>query len=157
MARTAWIDNGMNGHPLAATYSQNLVEHEVGVDNNETGTPSALGAYISSSEFDIGDGHNFGFIWRAVPDLTFRGSTAGTTPEVTITVYPMLNSGSGTAAAVSAGVVQGASYVVTEEFTGQVGMRVRGRQMIFKIGSNKVGTAWQLGATRLDVRQDGRR
>jgi len=157
MARTAWIDNGMNGRPLAATYSHNLVEHEVGVDDVETATPAALNAYISSSEFDIGDGHNFGFIWRAVPDLTFRGATEGTNPEVTLTIYPMLNSGSGTAAAVSAGVVKGASYIVPEEFTGQVGMRVRGRQMVFKIGANKVGTAWQLGATRLDVRQDGRR
>ena len=129
----------------------------MGVDDNETGTPAPIHAYISSSEFDIGDGHHFGFIWRAVPDLTFRGSTAGANPEVTITIYPMLNSGSGTAEAVSAGVAKGAAYVVTEEFTGQVGMRVRGRQMIFKIESNKVGTAWQLGATRLDVRQDGRR
>jgi hypothetical protein len=92
-----------------------------------------------------------------VPDLTFRGSTAGADPEVTLTIYPMLNSGSGTAAAVAAGVAKGASYVVTEEFTGQVGMRVRGRQMIFKIESDKLGTAWQLGATRLDTRPDGRR
>jgi hypothetical protein len=71
----------------------------------------------------------------------------------------MQNSGSGTGTPVAANVdkLSGAQYVITEGFTGQVYTRVRGRQMILKIGSNQLGTTWQLGATRIDIRQDGRR
>jgi hypothetical protein len=76
-----------------------------------------------------------------------------------MTIYPMQNSGSGTGVAVAAGVSQltGAQYTITEGFTGQVNTRVRGRQLILKIGSNKIGTTWQLGATRMDIKADGRR
>jgi hypothetical protein len=54
-------------------------------------------------------------------------------------------------------VVRGSTYVITEEFTGQIYTRVRGRQLIFKIDSNQLGTTWQLGAPRIDIRPDGRR
>jgi hypothetical protein len=160
LARTAWLDSGLLPYPIAATYSSILVSHENGVNNNETGTPVAIDANISSSEFDIGDGHNFGFVWRVLPDLTFAGSSnspTGTSPTVTMTLYPLRNSGSGAGNAASAGVVKGATYDITEEFTGQVYTRVRGRQMIFKIESNQVNTTWQLGAPRIDIRPDGRR
>jgi hypothetical protein len=135
------------------------MNHEYGVDNNETGTVQAISAYISSSEFDIDDGDKFGFIWRMLPDLTFSGTTSGSTGQVTMTIYPMQNSGSGTGVAVAAGVTQltGAQYTITEGFTGQVNTRVRGRQLILKISSNKIGTTWQLGATRMDIKADGRR
>jgi hypothetical protein len=156
MARTAWLDSGLRDFPLAATYSQNLVNHEEGLDNNETGTPTAINAYISSSEFDIGDGHNFGFVWRILPDLTFENSTANT-PTVNMTLYGLYNSGSGSVDNAGQAVVKGSTYVITEEFTGQIYTRVRGRQMIFKIDSNQLGTAWQLGAPRIDIRPDGRR
>jgi hypothetical protein len=55
MGRTAWLDSGIRDYPLAATYSYNLVNHESGIDDNETGTPAPILANISSSEFDIGD------------------------------------------------------------------------------------------------------
>ena len=160
LARTAWLDSGLLSYPIAATYSSTLLQHEDGVNNNETGTPVAIDANISSSEFDIGDGHNFGFVWRVLPDLTFAGSSnspTGTAPTVTMTLYPLRNSGSGAGNAASAGVVKGATYDITEEFTGQVYTRVRGRQMIFKMSSNQVNTTWQLGAPRIDIRPDGRR
>jgi hypothetical protein len=159
MARTAWLDSGLRDYPIAAGYNYNIVNHEYGVDNNETGTVQAISAYISSSEFDIDDGDKFGFIWRMLPDLTFSGTTSGTTGQVTMTIYPMQNSGSGTGVAVAAGVTQltGAQYTITEGFTGQVNTRVRGRQLILKISSNKIGTTWQLGATRMDIKADGRR
>ena len=159
MARTAWLDSGLRDYPLAATYSYNLVNHEQGLNDNETGTEAAINAYISSSEFDIGDGHNFGFIWRVLPDLTFENSenNGATPPQVTMTLYGLANSGSGAISNVSQPVSQGASYVITEEFTGQIYTRVRGRQLIFKIGSNQINTAWQLGAPRIDIRPDGRR
>jgi hypothetical protein len=163
MARTAWLDSGLLDYPIAATYGIDgegrLVNHESGVDDAETITPLPIYAYISSAEFDIGDGHNFGFIWRMLPDLSFSGSSEDTTAQLTLTVYPMQNSGSGTSTPVAANVDQltGLSYTITEGFTGQVNTRIRGRQLILKAESNTLGTAWQLGATRIDIRPDGRR
>lgn len=159
LARTAWIDSGLRSYPVGATYSSNLVNHEEGLNNNETATETAINAYISSSEFDIGDGHNFGFIWRVLPDLTFENSSndGATPPQVAMTLYGLSNSGSGSISNVSQPVSQGASYVITEEFTGQIYTRVRGRQLIFKISSNQINTSWQLGAPRIDIRPDGRR
>jgi len=162
MARTAWLDSGLRDYPLAATYSYNLVNHEQGNDDNETGTAVAIAASIGSSEFDIDDGHNFGFIWRVLPDLTFRNSTGALAPQCTMTLIPYQNSGSGpndplsTANTSSALIARTASAPV-EEFTGQVYIRVRGRQLIFQIESNRLGTAWQLGAPRIDIKSDGRR
>jgi hypothetical protein len=156
MGRTAWLDSGLQPFPLAATYSNRLVNQEDGIDDQETNTPVAIDAYISSSEFDIGDGHNFGFVYRIIPDLTFAGSTADAA-QVTMTLYPLQNSGSGASYSGSAPVTRSTTYSITEEFTGQIYTRVRGRQMIFKIESNTVGTNWQLGAPRIDIRPDGRR
>lgn len=162
MGRTAWLDSGLRDYPLAATYSNNLVNHEQGNDDNETGTPVAIEASIGSSEFDIDDGHNFGFIWRVIPDLTFRNSTGELTPQCTMTLIPLVNSGSGftdprSTAGTSSASIQRIASAPVEEFTGQLYMRVRGRQIIFKVESNRLGTAWQLGAPRIDIRSDGRR
>jgi hypothetical protein len=160
MARSAWLDSGLLPLPIAATYDSELVQHEDGVDAYVLGVKTALPAYISSSEFDIGDGHNFGYVWRIVPDLTFENSVstpAGDPAAVTMTLYPMQNSGSGTGNLASAGVTKGSNYVITEEYTGIVYTRARGRQMIFKIASTQIGTAWQLGAPRIDIKADGRR
>ena len=49
------------------------------------------------------------------------------------------------------------AVVPVEQFTGQVYVRVRGRQMSIKIESSDLGVTWQLGAPRIDVRLDGRR
>ena len=160
LARTAWLDSGLQPSPLAATYTYNLVNQEQGLDDKETATTTAINAYISSSEFDIGDGHNFGFVWRVLPDLTFEDSVnspTGVLPTVTMTLYGLANSGSGQTSTAAQPVVKGNTYVLTEEFTGQIFTRMRGRQMIFKIGSNQLNTAWQLGAPRIDIRPDGRR
>ena len=157
MSRTAWLDSGLLPYPVAADYNNRLLNHEVGVDDVATGTPQPIEAYISSSEFDINDGHNLGFVWRVLPDLTFDGSTDGTTPEVDLTLYPMVNSGSGVGYPGVDNVRKKATYNVTEEFSGQVYTRVRGRQLIFKISSNKLGTTWQLGAPRIDIKPDGRK
>jgi len=157
LGRTAWLDVGLLNYPLAATYLNNLVNHEDGVDDNATDMPAPIVATISSSEFDIGDGHSFGFVWRVLPDLTFDGSAASPTPQVTMTLQGLTNSGSGVLDSAGQNVVKGSSYAITEEFTGQIYTRVRGRQMIFKIDSNQVGTTWQLGAPRIDIRPDGRR
>jgi hypothetical protein len=161
MARSAWLDSGLRNYPLGATYINNLVNHELGVDDNSTATTTAIPALISSSEFDIDDGHNFGFIWRVLPDLTFRGSTSGT-PQCTMTLIPFENSGSGatdprSTAGTSNASIQRIATAPIEEFTGQVYIRVRGRQLIFQMESTQVGTTWQLGAPRIDIKTDGRR
>jgi hypothetical protein len=160
MGRTAWLDSGIRDFPLAATYSYNLVDHESGLNDNETATTVAIAANISSSEFDIQDGHNFGFVWRVLPDLTFETSSNSPTaqpPAVTMTLFGLSNSGSGVTSSAGAPVAKGATYVITEEFTGQIYTRMRGRQLIFKIESNQINTTWQIGAPRIDIRPDGRR
>ena len=159
--RSAWIDSGLLSYPLAATYINNLVYHENGLDDNSTAVTAPIDAYIGSSEFDIGDGHNFGFVWRLLPDVTFNGSTASA-PQVTMTLNPMVNSGSGynnpesTANSQSAAIVRGVTVPI-EQFTGQVNIRVRGRQMTFKVESIGLGVQWQLGSPRIDMKPDGRR
>jgi len=161
LGRTAWLDSGLRNHPLAATYSYNLVDHEQGNDDNVSGTPVAISSIIGSAEFDIDDGDHFGFVWRMLPDITFRGSDAAS-PQVTMTLIPMQNSGSGYNNPISVGgnsnaTVTRTSTSVIEQFTGQVYVRVRGRQMIIQVESNQLGCAWQLGSPRIDIKQDGRR
>jgi len=157
MARTAWLDTTLQTNPIAATYNGYLLNQESGVDDNELGTPAPIDAYISSSEFDVGDGDHFVFIDRILPDLTFSGSTSGTNPITTMTLYALTDSGSGATQTYSNNVAYSAAYNITEEFTGQVYTRIRGRQMILKMESNKIGTTWQLGAPRFNIRPDGRR
>ena len=161
MARTAWLDSGLRDYPMGATYDYNLVNHEIGVDDNTTGTTLPIEAYITSAEFDLEDGDRFGFIWRVVPDITFRGSTAAS-PQVTMYIKPMQNSGSGYNNPQSVGGDASASITRTatlpiEEFTGQIYTRVRGRQISMEVRSTAAGVTWQLGSPRIDIRQDGRR
>ena len=161
LARTAWSDTGLRDYPIGATYSNNLVYHELGVDDDETGTPAAINAYITSSEFDLDDGHKFAFIWRVLPDITFDGSTAES-PQATLTLLPLAGSGSGYNSPASeggtnaAGITRSATVPV-EAYTNQLNVRVRGRQLSMKIASDQLGVQWQLGAPRLDMRPDGRR
>ena len=165
MERTAWLDSGLQPYPIAAKYTSStatgvMLNHETGLNDNTNGTAVAIDAYISSSEFDIGDGHNFGFVWRVLPDLTFENAEstpAGALPTVSMTLYGLANSGSGVISTASQPVAKSNTYVITEQFTGQIFTRMRGRQMIFKISSNQVNTCWQLGAPRIDIRPDGRR
>jgi len=119
-------------------------------------------AYIETAEWDVGDGDSFTFIRRVLPDVTFRASTGASTPQLTMTIKPMQNSGSGFNSPQSLGGSSSASVVriaqaPIEEFTGQVFIRVRGRQFILRYESEQLGTAWQAGATRVDVKPDGRR
>jgi len=161
LARTAWLDSGLQPFPIAATYTLNLVQHENGTNDNETGTPTAINAYIGSSEFDIDDGHNFGFIWRMLPDITFDGSSASS-PQATFTLKPMKGSGSGFTTPESVGGSSSATVTRTatvpiEAFTNIVYTRVRARQLVFRVESSDLNTTWQLGAPRIDIRPDGRR
>ena len=161
MGRTAWLDSGLQTGPIAATYVNNLVNHEVGNDDNINGTPAAMESFITSAEFDLDDGHKFSFVWRMLPDVTFRGSAA-TNPSIVMSLLPLKNSGSGYTNPASVGLTNTASVTRTvdvpvEQFTGQVYTRIRARQMAMRISSTGLGVAWQLGAPRLDLRPDGMR
>lgn len=167
--RTAWLDSPLRSEPMGAigyvssgAYTNGaVVYHETTVDNNETNTPVAIDAYVQSSDFDIGDGHNFGFVWRLIPDITFDGSSSAT-PTAYFTVRPRQNPGANYGDSDNPAVASAQSYASTttynvQQFTQQVFVRVRGRQMAFKISSSDLGTQWQLGSPRIDVRPDGRR
>jgi len=164
LSRTYWLDSALQQGPIAAFGTENsgtLITHEVGVDDASTDTPRAINAFIQSSDFDIGDGHNFGFVWRLLPDINFNGSNVNQ-PSVTMTLRPRQNSGAAYGAADNPAVKSSDDYSLArqypiQEFTGQVYTRLRARQMAFRIESNTLGVTWQLGTPRIDIKQDGRR
>lgn len=161
MARTFWLDSPLRSVPMSAGYNGQLIYQETGTDDGTTNPATAITAYVQSSDFDIGDGHNFGLVTRIIPDVTFDGSTVNN-PSVDFTVrprqFPGTNYGSSDAPTVtSAQNYQNQRYYTVQQFTEQVFVRVRGRQMAFKISSNDLGVAWQLGTPRIDTRPDGRR
>jgi hypothetical protein len=161
MARTAWLDSGIRQYPMAADYNSRMLFHESAVDDVSGIEPVPINAYVQSSDFDIGDGHNFGFVWRILPDINFTGSNVNQ-PSVTMTVKPRQNSGAPYGAANNPGVISSDNYSSTnvyniQEFTGQVYTRLRGRQLAFRVESTTLGVAWQLGSPRIDIRNDGRR
>ena len=161
LARTAWLDTPLRDYPTATTYGNQLVYHENGVDDGTTNPPSAILTYIQSADFDIGDGHNYGFVWRMVPDITFDGSYVNN-PQVTFTMRPRQNPGSnygtaGTPTVTSTQNYQSQRNYTVQQFTEIIYTRIRGRQMAFKISSDGLGVQWQLGVPSVDVRPDGRR
>lgn len=161
MSRSAWLDSGIRQFPMAADYNNRILFHESSVDDNAGDTTLPITAYVQSSDFDIGDGHNFGFVWRILPDVNFNGSNVNE-PSVTMTVKPRVNSGSPYGEANSPLVRSADNYSTgqvynVQEFTGQVYTRIRGRQMAFRIESTDLGVSWQLGMPRIDIRPDGRR
>ena len=163
--RSAWLDSPLREYPMAATYKHTIVYHEDGNDDVEiNGTSLPINSYIQSSDFDIGDGHNFGFVWRIIPDLTFDGSNnpAPEKPSAVFTVKPRAAPGAPYGVADAPTVTSTQSYATqrnytVQEFTQIVYTRLRGRQMAFKISSDTLGTQWQLGVPRIDIRSDGRR
>jgi hypothetical protein len=161
MARTAWLDSPLRTVPMGAGYNGQLLYHETGNDDGTTSPASPIVSYCQSSDFDIGDGHNFGLVTRIIPDVTFDGSDVAS-PTVTFGVRPRQAPGANYGTSDSPDVVSTNSYISqryynVQQFTEYVYVRVRGRQMAFRVGSDDLGTAWQLGMPRLDVRPDGRR
>ena len=161
LARTAWLDSPLRDTPMATGYGGNLVYHEQGNDDGTTNPPSPIYSYVRSSDFDIGDGHNFGLVWRIIPDVTFDGSTVNT-PTVNFTVLPRQNPGANYGTSNNPDVSSTQNYATqrtynVQQFTEYAYVRIRGRQMAFQVSSADLGVSWQLGAPRLDVRPDGRR
>jgi hypothetical protein len=168
MARTAWLQTNIQSNPVAADYNSRLLYHESGVDDVSTSSPQPIYAYIQSSDFgvqaqDSSAGQHYGFVWRMLPDVNFNGSNVAN-PQVTIQLLPRQNSGTAYGTSDLNPVISTQTYAsptpqeyTIQQFTGQVYTRLRGRQMSFKIYSNTLGVAWQLGTPRFDVKPDGKR
>ena len=149
LSRTAWLDSGVESYPQA-TASNSLFQHEVGFDDD--GSPMT-GVFIESSDFDIGDGNNFQFIRRILPDVRFLQDPNN--GSVNLIIKTRNNNGSSLS-------TKSTSEVKSD--TGQLHIRARGRQAVLRLESNddaandgNLSVGWRLGATRLDVKQDGRR
>jgi hypothetical protein len=162
--RTAWSDSAIRVLPQATTSGNLLVDHESGADDGTTNPPSAISSFIQSSDFDIDDGHNYGFVWRMIPDITFDGSTtpAPDLPSVNFQLRPRQNPGANYGTSNTPLVESKDNYAIknyynVQQFTEIVYTRVRGRQMAFKILSEDLGVQWQLGVPRIDIRPDGKR
>jgi hypothetical protein len=161
LARTAWLDSPLRSSPMATGYNGQLIYHESGVDDGTVNPPIAIDSFCQTADFNIGDGHNYGFGYRMIPDVTFNGSTVNN-PAVTLTLRPRQNPGSNYSTSATPTVTSTQNYTSTrdyevQQFTEIVYVRVRGRQMAFKISSNTLGVQWQLGVPALDIRPDGRR
>ena len=155
LARSAWIDRGVEQNPIAAGLDGYLYTHENGFDDGSQNPATAISAYIESSQFDIGDGNNFSFVSRIIPDVTFRDSTVSS-PSVTFTMKAR-NFPGGNYLQEDDSTVTKTATVPVEQFTNQAFVRLRGRSMALRVASNETGMTWRLGSPRMDVRQDGRR
>lgn len=152
--RTSWLDSHIQGTPWA-TYNGMLVQHESGTDDGSVNPPAAIPAYIESADFDIGEGDKFSAVKRVIPDVDFIGSTT-TTPSVIMTVSTRNFPGQGIFLNDTPTNISG-SKVTTQvyDYTNQIFVRLRGRQVAFRISSNETGVKWQLGTPRLDIQPDG--
>jgi len=155
LARTVWIDRGINSQPIAAGTDNYLYNQELGLDDGSTAPYSAITSYITSSQLDLGDGESFAFIRRIIPDVTFDGSTSDS-PAANF-IIKTRNFPGGTYNATSTNAVTRSATVPVEQYTTQAHVRLRGRSFTFELQSTIAETQWRLGAPRVEVRPDGRR
>jgi hypothetical protein len=161
MARTAWLDFGVNGLPIATGEDHVLYNHEVGYDDGSTNPASPITAYIESSPFEIGDGDSFAFVRQIFPDLTFDNSTVSQ-PTATFTITGYNYPGSAATAGPPTGFNPDTAPITSIEnemnqFTQQLSLRLRARSVSMKLSSDGTGVSWRLGVPRFELRTDGRR
>ena len=166
--RTAWVDAGVTDFPIAVDDGW-VYAHEKGNDDGQPlgAAPQPITSYIESADMDIGDGDKFILINRVIPDVNFTDSDttnsvtgAALTPEVDITVGVRKFPGALPATSDVRGTSNTKPVVTSatiDQYTNQVFLRARGRQMNFKIASDGIGVQWQLGYPRVDGREDGKR
>jgi len=154
LARSAWLDRGVNNDPISAGENGYLYLQEVGYDDGSTTPASAITAYIESSQVSIGDGDRFVFMRRVLPDLTFDGST-NDSPSAKF-IFQARNFPGGNYLQSNTNAITRTATAPVEQFTDQVHLRLRGRSFALKVQSTTTGTSWRLGTPRVDIRQDGR-
>ncbi len=155
IVRTAWIDRGIEDYPRAASTDGYIYFHELGQDDGSVNPFAPISAYIESAPFEIGEGEQFGFAWRMIPDVTFRDSS-NANPSVNFVLKTQDYSGGNFKQSSNNNTVRTATLPI-EQFTDQTYFRLRGRMMSLRVESTAVGVAWRLGVPRIDVRTDGRR
>ena len=157
LARTAWIDRGINAFPIAAGLDGYLYEHEVGNDDGSTMPVSPISAYIEASPIDIQDGDSYAFVRRLIPDMTFAGTDSGAGDVSVDMILKAQNfPGSNFSYSNSSSVTRSATVPV-EQYTDQAHVRLRGRSIALRVESDTVGVRWRVGMPRIDIRPDGRR
>jgi hypothetical protein len=155
LERTAWMDRGVNAFPIAAGRDGYLYEHENGLNDGSVSPSRAIEGYIQSSPLDIGEGDQFAFITRMIPDVGFRNSTASI-PQVQLTLS-VRNFSDGTYFDSTTQDFVKTQSAPVDQRTEQMFFRLRGRQMSFRISSDERNVTWRLGSPRVDMRTDGRR
>ena len=153
--RTVWLDRGVNSDPIAAGSDHYLYLQEIGFDDGSTSPASAISSYIESSQMDLGEGEQFVFMKRLIPDMTFRDSS-NPTPSAVMTLK-VRNFPGGNYTNTNNGSVAKTASVPVEQFTDQIFVRLRGRSFAFRIETDDTGVGWRLGSPRVEVRPDGRR
>jgi hypothetical protein len=169
LSRTAWVDSSTFNNPIGASNGW-VYQHENGTDDGQPNgaSPLPMNTFIQSADVDIDDGDKYMLIRRVIPDINFRGSEttnpvtgAPLTAQATITVGVRNFPGAANSTTNQEGQTTSDDIITTtatvDQYTNQVFIRARGRQMNFRIGSNDVGTQWQLGMPRVDARPDGMR
>ena len=151
LARDVWLDRGLRRNPLAGGGGY-IYNQETGFDDDG----SAMSSFIESAPIDMGDGDKFSFIKRIIPDITFNGSTALSSPSATFTIkarnFPGANFND-----TQTGTTSRTSTSPVEAFTEKLDVRVRGRSFALRVASDALGSKWKLGSPRVDIREDGRR
>jgi hypothetical protein len=148
------MDRGVSEFPVAASTDGYLYNHETGDDDGSTNPVSAISAHIESSQIDIGDGNQFSFITRIIPDLTFRSSADGSSATLTLKTR---NAPGGNYLQTDSTTVTKSATVPVEQFTEDARVRLRGRSFALRVESTTTGIGWRLGSPRVDIRPDGRR
>jgi hypothetical protein len=125
-----------------------MYNHEEGLNDDTL----PMTSYIQTSDFDLVDGEQFILIKRIIPDIDFGGSTASS-PAVRMTMKPRNFPGAAYGTSPSQRVIE----TTVDQYTNQIFLRARARQMGFNIRSTDLDVQWQLGSPRLDGRPDGKR
>ena len=153
--RTTWLDREVYDNPVATDYlptttannevisgltdgATQLFLHETG--NNGDG--AAITAFVKSGVVQIGEGNEFAFVSKLIPDIEDQEGTLNAKLE--FKNYP--NN--------STSVTKTVSFQDNTDF---VSLRGRGREFTVNVVSNTTGTAWRLGTQRFDIQPDGRR
>ena len=156
--RTAWSDSTTREYPQAASDDGFIYNHEFGNDADG----SALSASITSASVSLDEGDRFTLVRKIIPDMNFVGSDNNVTPSASMSIDTKNFPGSSatttsTSPSGSALNTTAVNQSTIDEFTEQIHVRARGRQLSIKINSTTAGVAWQLGTPRAEVRPDGRR
>ena len=156
LSRTAWLDEGIFAEPKATSTDVNDVgycyNHESGVDDDGS---AMTNVFIESSDFDLGEGDEYQFISKVIPDIKFIGNadtgSSGQTLDIVLKRRNFPGEDLTTA-------VTGSCTSVTTK----IDTRVRGRQAVLRLQSNDtdttvIGMSFRAGATRIETQADGKR